>query len=41
VTLGADVTSKLESGSNKIEVVVVPSVVSIPSFSSFEFVTNN
>lgn len=41
VILGADVTSKLESGSNKIEVVVVPSVVSIPSFSSFEFVTNN
>jgi peptide/nickel transport system substrate-binding protein len=39
VTLGADVTSKLESGSNKIEIVVVPSVVSIPSFSSFEFVT--
>ena len=38
-TLGSDVTSKLESGSNKIEFVVVPSVVSIPSFASFEFVT--
>jgi peptide/nickel transport system substrate-binding protein len=38
-TLTADVTSKLESGSNKIEFVVVPSVVSIPSFASFEFVT--
>lgn len=39
VTLTADVTSKLESGSNKIEFVVVPSVVSIPSFASFAFVT--
>ena len=39
VTLGADITSKLEAGSNKIEIVVVPSVVSIPSFSAFEFVT--
>ena len=40
VTLGADVTSKLEAGSNKLEVIVVPSVVSIPSFASFEFVTS-
>jgi peptide/nickel transport system substrate-binding protein len=39
VTLGADVTSKLETGSNKLEVVVVSSVVSIPSFAAFEFVT--
>jgi peptide/nickel transport system substrate-binding protein len=39
VTLSADMTSKLEAGSNKIEVVVVPSVVSVPSFASFEFVT--
>jgi peptide/nickel transport system substrate-binding protein len=39
VTLSADVTSKLEAGSTKIEVVVVPSVVSVPSFASFEFVT--
>lgn len=39
VTLTADVTSKLEAGSTKIEVVVVPSVVSVPSFASFEFVT--
>jgi len=39
VTLGADVTSKLEAGSNKIEVVAVPAVVSVPSFESFEFVT--
>ena len=40
VTLSSDVTSKLEAGSNKIEVVVVPSVVSVPSFASFEFVTS-
>ena len=40
VTLSADLTSKLEAGSNKIEVVVVPSVVSVPSFASFEFVTS-
>lgn len=39
VTLSADTTSKLEAGSNKLEVVVVPSVVSVPSFASFEFVT--
>ena len=39
VTLSADATSKLEAGSNKIEVVVVPAVVSVPSFASFEFVT--
>jgi peptide/nickel transport system substrate-binding protein len=41
VTLSADETSKLEAGSNKIEVVAVPSVVSVPSFASFEFVTTN
>jgi hypothetical protein len=39
VTLPADVTAKLEAGSNKLEVVVVPSVVSVPSFAEFEFVT--
>jgi peptide/nickel transport system substrate-binding protein len=38
-TLTSDATSELEAGSNKIEFVVVPSVVSIPSFASFEFVT--
>ena len=41
VTLSTDTTSKLEAGSNKLEVVVVPSVVSVPSFASFEFVTSN
>jgi peptide/nickel transport system substrate-binding protein len=40
ITLSADVTSQLESGSNKLEAIVVPSVVSIPSFASFEFVTS-
>ncbi|HEY5729315.1 MAG TPA: ABC transporter substrate-binding protein [Anaerolineales bacterium] len=39
VTLGADVTSKLEAGSNKLEVVVVSKLVSIPTFAPFEFVT--
>ena len=41
VTLSTDTTSKLEAGSNKLEVVVVPSVVSVPSFAAFEFVTSN
>ena len=40
VVLSADVTSQLESGSNKLEAIVVPSVVSIPSFASYEFVTS-
>ncbi len=39
VTLGSDVTSGFEAGSNKIEVAVVSNAVSIPSFASFEFVT--
>ncbi len=39
VTLSADTTSKLEAGSNKLELVVVPSVVSVPTFAAFEFVT--
>jgi len=38
ISLSADLTSQLESGSSKLEAIVVPSVVSIPSFSSFEFV---
>ncbi len=40
VVLPADVTSLLESGSNKLEAIVIPSVVSIPSFASYEFVTS-
>jgi hypothetical protein len=39
VTLPADVTSKLEAGSNKLEIAVVSKLVSIPSFAAFEFVT--
>jgi hypothetical protein len=39
VTLSADVTSKLPAGSNKLEVVVVSKLVSIPTFAPFEFVT--
>ena len=39
VTLGPDITSALEAGSSKIEVAVASKLVSIPSFSSFEFVT--
>jgi peptide/nickel transport system substrate-binding protein len=39
ITLVADVTSKLEAGSNKIEVAVTSKVVSIPSFATYEFVT--
>ena len=38
VTLDAGTTSKLETGANRIEIIVVPSVVSIASFGSFEFV---
>jgi hypothetical protein len=39
VTLTADQTSKLEAGSNKIEVAVTSKAVSIPTFATFEFVT--
>jgi hypothetical protein len=39
VSLPADITSQLDAGSSKLEVVVVPSVVSVPSFAEFEFVT--
>jgi len=39
VVIGADVTSKLAAGANKLEVVVVSKLVSIPAFQSLEFVT--
>jgi peptide/nickel transport system substrate-binding protein len=39
ITLPKDTTAKLEAGSNKIEVVVVPTVVSVPTFTSIVFVT--
>lgn len=39
VTLPADVTSKLTAGSNRLEVAVSSSVVSIPFFGAIDFVT--
>jgi peptide/nickel transport system substrate-binding protein len=39
VTLSAEVTGALETGSNRLEIIVVPNVVSIPTAVSFEFVT--
>ncbi len=39
IVLSAEVTGKLEAGSNKLEVAVSPTVVSVPSFATFEFVT--
>lgn len=39
VTLPAELTAKLPAGSNRLEVIVVPSVVSVPSFAAFQFVT--
>ena len=39
IVLSTDLTSQLDSGSNKLEAIVVPAVVSIPSFASYEFVT--
>ena len=38
VTLDADATSKLSTGSARLEVAVVPIPVAIPSFTSFDFV---
>jgi len=39
IVLPADVTSKLEAGSNKLEIAVIPLVVSVPTFASLDFVT--
>ena len=39
VTLSAETTGALAAGSNKLEVAVVAIPVSIPSFSTIEFVT--
>jgi peptide/nickel transport system substrate-binding protein len=39
VTIDADTSAKLAEGSNKLEVAVVSKLVSLPTFSSFEFVT--
>ncbi len=40
VVLGADVTKDLPTGSTKVEVVVIPTVVSIPTFAPFQFVVS-
>jgi peptide/nickel transport system substrate-binding protein len=39
VTLSKDVTTKLQAGSNKLEVIVSSSVVSIPGIVDYEFVS--
>ena len=39
IVLTADQTAALEAGSNKLEVAVVSTAVSIPSFATYEFVT--
>ena len=39
VTLPADVTSELQTGANRLEVAVIPSVVAVPTFQSIEFVS--
>jgi peptide/nickel transport system substrate-binding protein len=39
VTLSAEVTAKLVAGSNKLEVAILSKLVSVPSFATFEFVT--
>lgn len=39
VVLSKDVTGKLEAGSNKLEIAVVPLSVSVPTFTNMEFVT--
>jgi peptide/nickel transport system substrate-binding protein len=39
VTLSAEATGALAAGANKLEVIAVPTVVSVPTFAQFEFVT--
>lgn len=39
IVLSAEETAALEAGANRLEVAVVPTSVSIPSFASLEFVT--
>ncbi len=38
VVLDKDVTSKLEAGSNRLEVAVIPTPVAVPAFTSLDFV---
>jgi peptide/nickel transport system substrate-binding protein len=39
ITVPADLSASMEAGASKIEAVVVPYVVAIPTFTAFEFVT--
>jgi peptide/nickel transport system substrate-binding protein len=39
VTIPSTVTSQLQTGANRLEVAVIPSVVAVPTFQSLEFVT--
>jgi len=39
ITVPADVSAEMVAGASKLEAVVVPSVVAVPAFVSFEFVT--
>ena len=39
VVLPAELSATLEAGSNKVEVAVIPMLVSVPTFASMEFVT--
>jgi len=39
ITLPADVTAKLEAGSNRLEVAAVLKVIALPAFGSMQFVT--
>jgi len=39
ITVPADVSAVMVSGASKLEAVVVPFTVAIPSFTAFEFVT--
>ena len=39
VELGPDVTSGLEAGSNRLEVIVVSKLVALPSLGTYQFVT--
>jgi hypothetical protein len=38
VTLGPDTTSKLQNGSARLELAVVPIPVAVPAFTSLDFV---
>jgi hypothetical protein len=39
ITVPADLSATMEAGASKLEAVVVPYVVAIPTFTGFEFVT--